>query len=170
MSDAERLDGPQAEIRALRSKLAQLPSNERAVFALACAERTVRTAGGQSEQAMNDALALGWSAVLGGPGDCGPPRASLQQRDDLENDEVAAVFYALGAVLGRADDAWWAATRAMDAAFERGERQPAKRRLRKRDKAAPSDAVQLELIWQREALQLLARDGAAGGVVQRLRQ
>jgi hypothetical protein len=170
MSDEERLDGPQADIRALRSKLAELASNAQAVFALACAERTVRATGGDSERAMDDPLALGWSAVLGGPGECGPARASVQARDDLENDEVAAVFYALGAVLGRPDDAWWAATRAMDAAFERGERKPAKRRLLPRDKSAPSETVQLELLWQREALQLLAREGASPTAIVRLRE
>jgi hypothetical protein len=101
--------------------LSVLPPQAQVVFALACAARLVRASGAASQRDMDEALAVGWSVALGGAGDCQAVCSTLEPRDDLDNDEVAAVAYALGAVIGESEDAWAVASRAIDAAFERVE-------------------------------------------------
>ena len=110
--------GPLAEVDHLQSALMSMAPRERTVFALACAERLV-TARRPSEDPLHEVLAMGWSVALGGSGDCAAVRSEVENREDLDDDDVAAVAFALGAVIGNPGDAWSAASRAIDAAFER---------------------------------------------------
>jgi hypothetical protein len=115
MKDAR---GPLAEVDQLQSTLSSMPAREQSVFALACAERLV-TAARASRDDLYEALAVAWPVALGGSGDCVNLRSKVEGREDLDNDDVAAVAFALGSVIGNPGDAWSAGSRAIDAAFER---------------------------------------------------
>ncbi len=103
---------------------------------------------------------MGWQAV----------QEQLGQRADLDEDDVAAVWYALGAVGGSADDAEWAAQRCVDAAFERISYYLEGATLARPLEVDTADpVVQAELRWQTMALDLLENEGATSAVVSRLR-
>jgi hypothetical protein len=135
------------------------------VFALACAERLVRTSGAPSDSDLREALRVGWSAAMDGSGDCQLARLAVEMRDDLDGDEVAAVAYALGAVCGDDKAAWGAVSRALDAAFERVEYPEDARSFRPLDEDLATEPVQTELRWQEEALSRLAANGATAEVI-----
>ena len=103
----------------LHRRAEALPPDRRAAFALACAEHLVSITASPRQAELRVALARGWAVLDGGSDDLTPLRAQLEGREDVDEDDVAGVYYALGAVQGSADDAWWAARRASDAAYER---------------------------------------------------
>jgi len=96
---------------ASRSRVDALPADRQAAFALACAESAV----GPDVELLG-ALESGWNALASG-GDVAQILTRLE-RQELDVDPVAATHYALSSVRGEAGAAWWAASRAMDQAFD----------------------------------------------------
>jgi hypothetical protein len=69
---------------------------------------------------LNEAISHGWDIA---EAQRSAPTESdrIARRPDIDEDAVAASFYALRAVDGSAEDAWWAVSRFVDAAFEQAE-------------------------------------------------
>ena len=97
---------------ALRSRVEALPVDRQAAFALACADGAVGP-----DARLLGALESGWNALASG-GDVAQMLTRLERGHDLDDDPVAASHYALRSVQGDAGAAWWAASRAMDQAFD----------------------------------------------------
>lgn len=95
----------------------------------------------------------------------GPLRAKLEGREDVDDDEVASVVFALGAVMGGPGEAWWAANRARDAADERI---PSESEFSFRS-ADAERIMRDELDWQLGAVTTLEGDEPLSAVVPRLR-
>ncbi|GAB3080104.1 hypothetical protein [Pedococcus soli] len=152
---------------ALRLRIGALAPQRRAAFALACAEHLVAMEATPREAELRAALVHGWEALLGAQDDLGPLRARLEIRADLDDDEVAGVALALGAVMGGSEDAWWAANRARDAADARvSYREPS---FRPTDADAAERIMQNELNWQLDAITALEVDEPLSTVVTQLR-
>lgn len=134
----------------------------RAMFALACAERLVRAAGGPDD--LQTGLDAGWEVATGGSADLEALRSELEEREDLDDDEVAATFFALGAAAGSAKDCRAAASRAVDAAFALIPYHPEETTFRPLADDFASPQVQAELAWQRAAAARLVLDGPTGEV------
>jgi hypothetical protein len=107
------------ESEEMRRRLAALAAERQACFALSCAARLVQASSHPRETDHLRLIARGWAALLGADDDAAAMRSQLSTSNDLDADEVAAVGFALGAVHGVAESAYWAASRARDAAFYR---------------------------------------------------
>ncbi|KSW29915.1 hypothetical protein [Cellulomonas sp. B6] len=161
-------DGPLAPFDAVWDAVATLPTPARAMFALACAERLARAAGRDDE--LSEALEAGWAAADGQPADLAPLRSELEDRDDLDDDDPAATYFALGAAAGSVKDCRAAANRAMDAAFARVTYPAGATTFRPLADDAAEPPVQDELAWQRAAATRLADDGPTDDVRAWLRR
>lgn len=157
--------GPLGPFHAVWDQVLTLPPTLQAMFALACAERLVRAADRTGE--LRATLEAGWTVARGGSVDLARLQAELEERDDLDDDDVAATFFALGAAAGDPRACRAAAARARDAAFALAEDGTAFRPL-SNDAASP--VVQAELAWQESAAAMLAADGPTGAVVAWLRR
>ena len=153
----------------LHRRAEALPPDRRAAFALACAEHLVSITASPRQAELRVALARGWAVLDGGSDDLTPLRAQLEGREDVDEDDVAGVYYALGAVQGSADDAWWAARRASDAAYERVPYPNGASIFRPLEADTASLEVEYELTWQRQALEALEGHEPLPEVVARLR-
>jgi hypothetical protein len=154
--------------RELHARAAGLVSTRGSVFALACAEHLVAGTGSSREDVLRNALDAGWSALLLGPTHLSEIVTELEARDDLDEDEVAGVYYALKAI-SDPSHAPYAASRAMDAAFARvpyPDGSPAFRRLAE---DADSPEVERELAWQQAALVLIEGPSSLEDLARRLR-
>lgn len=166
MTDGERFA---PDLERIRSRVRSLPPVAQAVHALACAQRVVR-ASLEGSADLEIALNAGWSVVKSGQGDCADIRRDLESRDDVDDDDpVAAVLYAMGAVDRVEQSAWWAASRLLDAAFESVPFPAKATAFRPVAEDAQHEKVRQELQWIDETLTLLERDGATPGVIDRLR-
>ena len=165
MTDGERFA---PDLESFRSRVLNLPPEAQAVHALACAQRVVR-ARGEASADLESALNTGWSVVKSGQGDCAEIRRELESRDDLDDNPIAAVTYALAAVDRVADSAWWATSRLLDAAFERVPYPIEATVFRPVAEDAQHETVRQELQWIDETLTLLEQEGATSGVIDRLR-
>ena len=165
MSDDERFG---LSLELVRSRVLNLPPAAQAVHALACAQRVVRASDDGSAD-LESALHAGWSVVKSGHGDCAEIRRDLELRDDLDDDPIAAVTYAIGAVDRVAESAWWATSRLLDAAFEHVPYPVEATVFRPVAEDAQHETVRQELLWIDETLSLLEQEGATSGVIDRLR-
>jgi hypothetical protein len=152
----------------VRARVRALPARARAVFALAAAERLLSCCR-PGDDALGSALAVGWRVALSGGGPWQAVRDELEQRPDLDDDEVAAVFFALGAAAGSAEDAEWTARRCADAAYGRVPYPEGATEFRPLGVDTSDAVVQEELLWQETALDLIEESGAAPEVIDRLR-
>jgi hypothetical protein len=158
------------EFEALRKRLLRLDGPSRNAFALVCAERLLRYAPANVVEQLSEALAVGWSVVLGQEGDLTSTSAHLEQREDIDSDPVAAAAFALRAVgSGSADDAWQTANRSLDAAFDRIEYPVDASSFRPLAIDMATPVVQAELRWQDQALTLLEGSGPSEDVIRHLR-
>jgi hypothetical protein len=93
----------------------------------------------------------------------------MVDRPDIDDDPVAAVFYALESVDGQFENTWWVANRAIDASFEHVLYPENAAHFRTLSEDLGAESVQRELTWQRESLDLLKHHGATLETVQSLR-
>jgi hypothetical protein len=133
------------------------PSDQQAAFALACAEHLVRVEASARQGELLEILATGWLTLAGRGKDLSALRASLETREDLDDDEVAAVALALDAVSGCSTAAWQAVSRATDAAYERVPYPPGLSEFRPLATDTAEPVVQQELRWQTRAMATLER-------------
>ena len=98
--------------KAMRRRVDAMPADRQAAFALACAQGTV--AG--RDVGLLGALESGWDALVD-RGDVAELLRTLEHDRELDDDPVAATYYALSSLQGEAGAAWWAASRALDQAF-----------------------------------------------------
>ncbi|KQR08615.1 hypothetical protein [Cellulomonas sp. Leaf334] len=160
--------GPLDAFRAVWDHVLTLPPAARAMFALGCAERQVRAADRHAE--LLSALEAGWTVARGGSVDLAAVRAELDARDDLDDDDVAATYFALGSAVGDPQDCRAAASRAMDAAFARAEDDEDATGFRPLADDATGAPVTAELAWQQAAAARLATDGPTEAVMAWLRR
>ncbi len=71
----------------------------------------------------------------------------LERRPDADDDLVAATIYSLRAYPGSVEDAWWAVSRFLDAAFERATWDDTLTSSDSLNNAADQPAVRAELEW-----------------------
>jgi hypothetical protein len=153
----------------IRRRLGQLPPDRQAVMALASAEHLVTLTASDREGELRRTLALGWAALTTGPRDLSELRNGLEDRDDVDDDEVAAVAFALGAVMGSLEDAWWTVNRCCDAAFDRVPYPEDTTSFRPLDEDAGSPQVRRELEWQLAALSTAEESDSLATAIARLR-
>lgn len=158
---------PLGAFRAVWNQVLSLPPTRQAMFALGCAERLAHAAGRTDE--LLPALEAGWTVACGGSADLAPLLADLDARDDLDDDELAATFYALRAAAGSPQDCRWAASRAMDAAFALVDRDDDTTLFSPLAVEGVSGPVLAELTWQQTAAARLAESGASESVLAWLR-
>jgi hypothetical protein len=141
--------GP-AESQELRRRLAALAVERQACFALACAKHLVEASSQARKAELLGVIARGWAALLGAHDAAASMRSRLSTSNNLDDDEVAAVAFALDAVNGVPESAYWAASRALDAAFKRVPYEDEKRTFRPLAVDAARPIVQQEVAWQRQ--------------------
>jgi hypothetical protein len=166
----EEVGSWQTELAPLRKRVFSLTEPSRGVFALACAERLVRHAAPDVAESLQAPLSEAWSVALGGEGNLRAIRDEMDARGDLDDDAVAAVAFAMTAVIGSADDAWWAANRVLDQAFSRVEYPADARLFRPFAEDLASSQVQGEIRWIDQALTRLEGSGPSADVIEELRQ
>jgi hypothetical protein len=118
---------------------------------------------------LDAALETGWSVLVREADNCCDALTTLSAYDDRDDDAIAAVTFALGAVEGRAGDAWHAVARCIDTAFERVDYPADAREFRPLTQDIVSQPVQDELRWQDDVLTVLERSGATDDVISALR-
>lgn len=99
-----------------RGRVLSLEHTRSTALALACAQALVR-AGADLDTELSEAISHGW-AIAKTQQSAPLESDRIARRPDIDEDAVAATFYALRAVDGSAEDAWWAVSRFVDAAFE----------------------------------------------------
>lgn len=161
---------PEAQERwaEMQRRLGRLPAERQAVVALAGAERLVGVTASVRESELRLLLAQGWAAVTGSR-DLSRLREGLLERDDLDDDEVAAVTFALGAVMGSVQDAWWAVSRCLDAAFDRVPYPDDATSFRPVEEDAASPGVRREMEWHLAALSVAEESDSLPAAIERLR-
>jgi hypothetical protein len=153
----------------LSRRLAALAPDRQACFALACADRLVAGNASPRAEELRTLLDLGWSGLTNGTARVTHVRAQLNAREDLDEDEVAAVAYALDSVLGDAGGALWAARRALDAAFDRIAYVADGTSFRPLADDEAEPVVQAELAWHEHALGAVESRTALPDLVARFR-
>ena len=165
---AQGMTSPLDPWRELHARVAGLDSTRGSVFALSCAEHLVAGTGSSREDVLKNALDAGWSALLMGPTHLSEIVTELEARDDLDEDEVAGVYYAIKAI-SDPSHAPYAASRAMDAAFARVPYPDGAPAFRPLAEDADSPEVQRELAWQQAALVLIEGPSSLEDLARRLR-
>ena len=153
---------------AVRARVRALPRTPRAAFALAVTEHLVARTRPEHDP-LWAALQIGWHGALDRDDTWEPVREELARRPDVDDDDVAAVYYALGAAAGSAADAEWAAQRCLDAAFDRVAYPASAGTFRPVEVDAAEPVVREELSWQETVLDLLEKSGATAEIISRLR-
>jgi hypothetical protein len=157
------------DMSGIPQRLAALSPEKRACFALACAERLVVRTSSTRQKELRTALDQGWSVLNGHGGDVAALRSSFDSRSDLDDDEVAAVAYALEAVRGDADAAYWAASRSLDAAFELVRHAGSATEFRPLGVDAADPVVKEEVAWQERAITGAEEAASLPELMQRIR-
>ena len=135
-----------------KARLAALTDVQSVWLSLACAERLLARASDEQRGVLRDALDTAWDALAAAdPARAASLAAVLEQRDDLDDDPVASVFFALEAVAGVPDAAGWGAARGIDDAFERVPYPDGATEFRPLEEDTATETVQLELRWQVQA-------------------
>jgi hypothetical protein len=102
-----------------RRRVLSLEPIRSTALALVCAQALVRASSDRDTE-LNEAISHGWDIAEA-------QRSALTESDriarrpDIDEDAVAATFYALRAVDGSTEDAWRAVSRFVDSAFEQAE-------------------------------------------------
>jgi hypothetical protein len=78
--------------------------------------------------------------------------SDLERRPDLDDDVVAATFYAPRASLGSLEEAWWAVARFIDAAFDHAQYDQRETTFRSLDQDAAQPGIRRELDWLDQTL------------------
>jgi len=140
-------------------RCADLTRTQAVWLALACAERLVSVDSADRHDALREALDTAWDALRTGHTEGAAELAArLEERDDVDDDPVAAATFALQAVAGRPEAARWGADRGIDDAYERVPHQPGVRvAFGPLDEDTASEVVQQELRWQLAAADVVAR-------------
>jgi hypothetical protein len=160
---------PLAYRDSLRRRIVALPPLLQAVFALACAEHLVSLEASPRQATLRAAIDRGFEQLAGESGDLAALHAALSGREDVDDDEVAAVVFALGAVLGRPNSAWWTADRSLDAAYDRAPHPVKAAMFRPLEDDTADPSVQQEISWQTEAVKALENGPDWGDIAASLR-
>ena len=139
-------------LNSTHDRVVRLGFERSAIVALACAQR-LASAADNTDPEILVALAMGWDRDVEAS-ERGSLASQLQRRLDLDDDVVAATFYALRASLGSLNEAWWAAARFADAAFDRAQYDQHETTFRSLDDDAAQPGVRGELDWLDRALSI----------------
>lgn len=102
-----------------RRRVLSLEPIRSTALALVCAQALVR-ASSDSDTELHEAISHAWD-IAGAEPSALTESDRIARRPDIDEDAVAATFYALRAVNGSTEDAWWAVSRFVDSAFEQAE-------------------------------------------------
>ncbi|MFT4167018.1 MAG: hypothetical protein QM650_17410 [Microlunatus sp.] len=154
---------------ALQTRVSALEPARQAAFALACAERLVRRDSDKTE--LLESIAAGWAVLAGGTQDLTARLVDLDARSDIDEDDVACVRYAVGAVANPGADRspLWASDRAIAAAYEKVSYAADAGTFRSLPDDSMNPNVQEELTWQAKALAVLEEATALSGACETLR-
>jgi hypothetical protein len=148
-----------------KSRLAALTDDRAVWMALACAERLLARASADQQAVLRDALSSAWEALAAADRTRAAALAAvLEERDDLDDDPVASVYFALEAVAGTPDAAGWGAARGIDDAFERVPYPDGATEFRPLVEDAATETVQQELRWQMLAADTVSQAATADEV------
>ena len=139
-------------------RFAALTHTQAVWVALVCAERLVSGDTADRHDALREALDTAWDALRTRQTESAAALAArLEDRDDVDDDPVAATTFALQAVAGMPEAARWGADRGIDDAFERVPHQPGVRvAFGPLDPDTASEVVQQELRWQLAAADVVS--------------
>lgn len=157
-----------AEMERLSAGFAALSGPARALLAVGCADRLVRAAGAQIDDEVKQAVHSAWTAVTNGSSLSPAAITDLRNRDDVNDDPVAAIVHASEAVNGDRDSGWHAVTRLVDSASARVPYAPGESTFRPLDEDLRSEPVASEVRWLQEALRRLS-DGERSHAIVWLR-
>ena len=154
---------------ALHVGVSALEPERRAAFALACAEHLVRLNSDKPE--LLDSIGDGWVVLAGQTRDLTTDLAELDARSDADDDAVACVRHALGAVAHPdADQSPLSASdRAMAAAYEQVPYAENASTFRSLSDDAKNSIVQGELRWQAKTLATLEKTTSLSEACRTLR-
>jgi hypothetical protein len=153
------------------ARLAALTDAQTVWMALACAERLAAADTAARGHVQREALDTAWNELTATHTELlGVLVESLEARDDVDDDPVATVVYALQAVAGVPGAARWAAQRCIDAAFERVSYPPGVTTFRSLHEDAAADVVKEELQWQIAIAEYLTRATTVEEVREWVRQ
>lgn len=154
-----------------KARLAALTDVQAVWMALACAERLLGRASPDQQSVLRDALTSAWESLATADSERAATLAAvLEERDDLDDDPVAAVFYALEAVAGVPDAAGWGAARGIDDAFERVPYPDGATGFRPLEEDTATETVQQELRWQMLAADVVSGSATADDVMAWVQQ
>lgn len=148
----------------LRERVHAMPIDRQTAFALGCAYGTL----GSNRAGLQAALKSGWTALVHG-GDVAQTLRDLENDYDLDDDPVAATYYALSSLGGEAGAAWSAASRAMDQAFDQVDYPGDAGAFRQLERDAQTQIVQSEITRQTQLLGAVESAPDLSAVINRLR-
>lgn len=119
---------------------------ERSVIVALASAQQLASAADNTDPEISAALAIGWDRDVKAS-ERGSVASALERRPDVDDDVVAATIYALRASLGSLDEAWWAVSRFIDAAFDGAQYDQRETTFRSLDEDAAQPGVRRELDW-----------------------
>jgi len=134
-------------LKSAHDRVLSLGSERSAIVALACAQK-LASAADSTDPEISAALAMGRNREIEAS------VTELEQRPDADSDVVASTIFALGASAGSLDEAWWAVSRFIDAAFDRAQYNEGETTFRSLDEDAARPEVQRELDWLERTLSI----------------
>ena len=129
------------------------------MVAIACVQRLAASAHDPAPE-IAVAIAEGWNRSMVAA-DRNALADHMEQRSDADDDLVAAAIYSLRASLGSVQDAWWAVSRFIDAAFESAVLDDSMTSGDALDNAATQPIVRAELEWL-QAILIIAEAATDG--------
>ena len=115
------------------------------MVAIACVQQLAASAHDPAPE-IAGVIAKGWDRSVGAT-ELSSLADQLERRPDADDDLVAATIYSLRAYAGSIEDAWWAVSRFIDAAFERATWDDTLTSSDSLNNAAAQPAVRAELEW-----------------------
>lgn len=156
-----------ASLDSIRGRVLDLGAGRAAIVALACAQRLANTTHSHDPM-VTAALAAGWNRTMS-TSELRSHADDLERRPDADDDVIAAAVYALRALGGSLEHAWWSVSRLIESAFGRAEYYGNSTAFRPFGDDALQPEVRLELDWLDATLQVAATEAEPAKLADRLR-
>jgi len=154
----------------LRSEVDALSERAKVLAAIACADRLIHRFDDAIDAEVHEAVRSAWAWAAGTAWDPAATVDALEQREDLDDDAVAATAFAVQAVGGDTSGAWFAVNRLVDAAFARVPYAPDESAFRPLDVDMLAAPVRADLAWLHLVLAELRSDPGDTEAIDRLRR
>ncbi|WES66054.1 hypothetical protein P0L94_08250 [Microbacter sp. GSS18] len=160
------MDAP-AYLESIRGRVLDLGAGRAAIVALACAQRLANTTH-TYDRMVTAALAAGWNRTTS-VSELRSHADDLERRPDADDNVIAAAAYAVRALNGSLEHAWWSVSRLIDSAFGLAEYDANSTAFRPLGEDALQPGVRLELDWLDATLQVGATETEPAKLADRLR-